>query len=297
MAPLVAALQESGLPEGALVRLVPGNLLGLLPLHAAVLPSPSGRGAGGEGHALDHYTFTYAPSAQALYHARAAAERPADSLLAVRYPDKRFQLADQAIAAALDAFPPERTTSLLMDAATKAAILEDFDDHAVLFFFTHGIADFGEPLQSGLQTTDGWLTLADILSLRGEKARLAVLSACETGVSADIRNTDEVVSLPSGMMQAGIPGVVGSLWTVAESSTAILMSIFFEEWRTHGLTPPQALHRAQQILRNARHDEASRRYFARYLMPTEVAHDLHVEMMIESFAHPFFWAAFTYTGL
>ncbi|ACL23624.1 CHAT domain-containing protein [Chloroflexus aggregans] len=250
MRPLVTALQEKGLPQGALVRLAPGGWLGLLPLHAGRWTMDGGRETvDGEApstvhgqpstFALDHYTFTYAPSAQALYHTREDASRPADSLLAVRYPDPNFQLADQAVAAALDVFPPERTIPLLMEKATLGAVRQAFAQHAVLFFFTHGFADFNQPLNSGLLTADEQrFTLDEILSLRSQRARLAVLSACETGVPSDVRNVDEVVSLPSGMMQAGIPGVVGSLWSVAESSTAILMSIFFEEWRTHGLTPP-----------------------------------------------------------
>jgi hypothetical protein len=309
MAPLVNALIASGLEAGALVRLIPSGWLGLLPLHAALLPSPAGsptgvlrEGAGGEGgrgkYALDHYTFTYAPSAQALYHAREAAERPADSLLALRYPDEHFQMADHAIQAALALFPADQRTPLLMEQATLEAVKDAFDQHSVLFFFTHGFADFDHPMRSGLLTAGGGrLTLADILSLRSRRARLAALSACETGVSSDLENTDEVVSLPSGLMQSGVPGVVGSLWSVNEVSTAILMSIFFEEWRKNGLTPPQALRRAQQILRDARHDEEARQYFGRYLMPQEIAQDFHVEMLIESFSHPFYWAAFTYTGL
>ncbi len=295
MGPLVNALQERNVAEGSLVRLVPSDWLGLLPLHAAELHEgdPQER----KKYALDRYTFTYAPSAQSLYHVREAAQRPADSLLAVRYPDRSFQLADQAVRAALDAFPADKRTPLLMEAATLEAVRQTFDDHAVLFFFTHGFADFNHPLNSGLLTADNkHLTLREILNLRSAKARLAVLSACETGVPSDLKNTDEVISLPSGMMQAGVPGVIGSLWSVAEASTAILISIFFEEWRANGLTPPQALRRAQQILRNARHDDDARRYFARYLMPKDVANDLQQELYLENFAHPFYWAAFTYTG-
>ena len=91
--------------------------------------------------------------------------------------------------------------------------------------------------------------------------------------------------------------MVGTLWTVAESSTAILVSIFFEEWRTNGLTPPQALRRAQQVIRDARSEPDARHYFGRFLMPRDVAQGFDQEMMLEDFSHPFYWAAFTYTGL
>jgi hypothetical protein len=301
MGPLVARLYELGLLQDALVRLVPGGWLGLLPLHAARIP-PSlvpVRSAEGKGsYALDHFTFVYAPSAQALYHARFMAARAADSLLAVRYPDQSFQLADQAIQAALDVFPPDRRTPLLRQAARKQAVLDAFKEHAVLFFFTHGSADFSQPLESGLLMADGErLTLGDIFDLQSERARLAVLAACETGVPSDLRSVNEVVSLPTGLMQAGVPGVIGSLWSVVESSTAILMSIFFEEWKKNGLTPPEALRHAQQVVRDAQSDLASKRYFERYLMPQHVARDYDVELMIEDFTHPFYWAAFTYTGL
>lgn len=177
--------------------------------------------------------------------------------------------------AALETFPPEKRKALLMNEARKAAVRQAFGEYNVLFFFTHGVADFANPPASGLEMAvapgdapeEARLTLAEIFDLRSQNTRLAVLAACETGVPSDLKTMDEVVSLPSGLMQAGVPGVIGSLWSVAESSTAILMSIFFEEWRTNGLTPPQALRRAQQRLR------------------------------VEKFSHPFYWAAFTFTGL
>ncbi len=293
MGPVVAAL-ETLVPPGRLVRLVPGGLLGLLPLHAALLPS----GDGGPVYALDRFTFAYIPSAQALYHARRAARRPADSLLAVRYPDPRFRHADQAVDAALDLFPSQQRRALRGQEARREAVQAAFNDYGVLFFFTHGSANFSQPLQSGLlMVGDEWLTLGDIQALRSERARLAVLAACETGVPSDLRNIEEVISLPSGLMQAGVPGVVGPLWAVLEASTALLMTLFFEYWRTRGLEPPQALRRAQQTLRDGGRDPQARMFFREYLMPRDAAETFHVEMLLEDFAHPFYWAAFTYTGV
>ncbi len=83
MEPLVTALREVIPTEGQVI-LIPTGPLSLLPLHAAKLPASDAGEP--ETHALDHYAFTYAPSAQALYHAREAAGRPADTLLAVENP-------------------------------------------------------------------------------------------------------------------------------------------------------------------------------------------------------------------
>jgi CHAT domain-containing protein len=246
------------------ITFIPTGLLGLLPLHAAWREDPTA--PSGRRYALDDLLITYVPSAQTLRHARAAATRPAETLLAVPYPDPHFQFADHAVEAALDLFAHRQ--ALRHHQATLEAVKGAFDDYSVLFFFTHGHADFDEPLRSGLLTTDGWLTLGDIFDLHSEWARLAVLSACETGVPADLKTIDEFISLPGGLMQAGIPGVVGSLWSVAESSTALLMALFFENWRRRGLTPPQALRAAQQTVRDARFNPQTRAYFEQYLMPS-----------------------------
>ena len=50
---------------------------------------------------------------------------------------------------------------------------------------------------------------------------------------------DEVVALPTAMLQAGFAGVCGSLWSVADISTAMLMVRFYRLWRVDGLTPAQ----------------------------------------------------------
>jgi CHAT domain-containing protein len=60
---------------------------------------------------------------------------------------------------------------------------------------------------------DEILTIKDLFELHLAGARLATLSACETGVPGT-KLPDEVVSLPSAFIRAGFAGAVGSLWTV-----------------------------------------------------------------------------------
>jgi CHAT domain-containing protein len=110
-------------------------------------------------------------------------------------------------------------------------------------------------------------TIKDLFDLHLSGARLATLSACETGVPG-ARLPDEVVSLPSAFIRAGFAGAIGSLWTVSEKSTAMLMIRFYQLWRAEGKQPVQALARAQKELR-----EDTR------------------------FWHPFYWAAFYMTGV
>ncbi|OUC04903.1 hypothetical protein RY27_30535 [Litorilinea aerophila] len=113
---------------------------------------------------------------------------------------------------------------------------------------------------------DRVLSVADWQEL-AVQMRLAVLSACETGVPG-LELPDEVIGLPAALLQAGCAGVVTSLWSVLAVSTARLMAHFYQAWQREGLSLPQALRRAQMRLR----DE-------------------------DGYAHPFFWAAFTYTGV
>jgi CHAT domain-containing protein len=174
---------------------------------------------------------------------------------------------------------------------------------AVLHFSTHGMAGWTEAERSRLKLADGDLTLPEIFDLHLERPRLAVLSACETGVPG-LELPDEVESLPGGMMQAGIPGVVGSLWSVNDLSTAILIARFYELWREEGLPAPQALRQAQIWLRDLAQDEEKLQEpesllpenIAAHLTPSQVD-DLIKRIILDILSHPFYWAAFTYTGI
>ena len=122
----------------------------------------------------------------------------------------------------------------------------------VAHFSCHGGANWSDPEKSGLlMANDEILTVKDLFELHLEGARLATLSACETGVPGT-KLPDEVVSLPSAFIRAGFAGAIGSLWTVEDKSTAQLMTSFYQLWRKKGMTPVQALAEAQKKLRKRR---------------------------------------------
>jgi tetratricopeptide (TPR) repeat protein len=309
MAPVLEAL-ATFLPPGGLVRLVPGGLLALLPLHAAILTADRGPQTAAEPsavshlpsvYALDHYTFAYVPSAQALYHARPAAARPADSLLAVDNPDGKLTFSTMEIAEALRHFPASRR--LAGKEATLQAVRQALPDHAVLHFSTHGWAGWGESEVSGLKLADGNLYLRDLFDLRLERARLGILSACESGLPG-MKLLEEVVSLPAVMMQAGVPGVLGSLWAVNDLSTAMLIARFYENWRERGLDLPQALREAQRWLRDLFHDESKLSELEAQL-PESIANRFAAEQAdaffkvaaLRDLSHPNYWAAFVFYGV
>jgi tetratricopeptide (TPR) repeat protein len=319
MGPVLEAL-AAFLPPGGLVRLAPGGLLALLPLHAAILTADRGpRTAGSQTadggpqtapsavsnlpsvYALDRYTFAYVPSAQALYHARAAAGRPADSLLAVDNPDGTLTFSTMEIAEALRHFPASRR--LAGKEATLQAVRQALPAHAVLHFSTHGWAGWSESEVSGLKLADGNLYLRDLFDLRLERARLGILSACESGLPGT-ELLEEVVSLPAVMMQAGVPGVLGSLWAVNDLSTAMLIARFYENWRERGLDLPQALREAQRWLRDLFHDESKLSELEAQL-PESIANRFAAEQAdaffkvaaLRDLSHPHYWAAFVFYGV
>ena len=92
--------------------------------------------------------------------------------------------------------------------------------------------------------------LLELECLRG--CRLAVLSACQTGVVELDDLTDEYIGLPAGFLHAGCDVVVASLWSVGDQSTALLMRRFYELLAAeHAGDPAAALRGASLWLRGA----------------------------------------------
>lgn len=291
MAPVLAAAGAA-----PAMILLPDSLLGLLPLGAAWREAPDA--PTGRRYACDDVLLTYAPSARALQEPER--QPPPVAALAVDDPQPTDALplpyVGVEVRAALAAVP--RTLRLSGRKATRAAVVAAMPDYDILHFACHGYADAYRPLESSLIMADGeLLTLGDVLEQRLDGTRLAVLSACETAFPG-LDLPDEVVSLPSGLLQAGAAGVVGSLWPVNDVCTALLMVRFYQLWRQDGCEPAEALRRAMQWVR----DTTNADKLAAFPEIEELAAPPGPPAVQAFWAsarahdHPHYWAAFTYTG-
>jgi CHAT domain-containing protein len=156
----------------------------------------------------------------------------------------------------------EGTRVLADAAATVAALRESVPGADLVHLACHGEFRADNPYFSQLTLADGPLTLRDATTLPLADT-LVTLSACETGVNL-VGGGDEVIGLVRGFLLAGAAGVVSTLWTVDDQTTASLMTTFYAGLR-RGLSPTAALTVAQREL---------------------MGRDLH----------PYHWAAFTVHG-
>jgi CHAT domain-containing protein len=288
MGPLITEL-----PDTPRLALIPTGLLGVLPLHAARVADPTV--PTGWRYALDGQLVTFTPNARALLEAHRTAGRvdpEADSILAVDEPlpvgAGRLPNSATEVRAAADTFP---TAQLLHhQQATREAVLAALGSHRVVHFSCHGYVELSRPQDSALvMANDDPLTLWDLMGRRLVGTRLAVLSACETALpGAEL--LDEVISLPTGLLQAGVAGVIGSLWPVSERSTMLLLGRFYQLWRNEGVEPSEALLQAQRWIRGTTGAELA----AAFPSIPALAEPRLADQ--RPYAHPYYWAAFTYTG-
>lgn len=145
-----------------------------------------------------------------------------------------------------------QTEPLLSSKATETTVKQQMQRARFIHLATHGLLEYGDPQQSGVQDfpgaialaasaeDDGLLTASEIYSM-ALKAELVVLSACDTG--RGYITGDGVIGLSRSLMQAGVPSVAVSLWKVPDEPTAALMVQFYRNLQQ---TPDKA-----QALRQA----------------------------------------------
>ncbi|HEX5890687.1 MAG TPA: CHAT domain-containing protein [Pyrinomonadaceae bacterium] len=126
----------------------------------------------------------------------------------------------------------------------------------VIHFAAHYVVDPQSPLKSTLllsragartsapQQDDGLLQASEIYSMKLRRTRLAVLSACQTGLERSYKG-EGAIGIARSFISAEVPVVVASLWPVDSDATAPLM-IKFHEYRSRGLSSAAALQKAQR---------------------------------------------------
>lgn len=119
-------------------------------------------------------------------------------------------------------------------AATKSAFVNAAGHFDILHLATHAVMDAGNPSQSYIafypddtaRRESFKLYLNELYNLNLDSARLMLLSACETGVGKFTAG-DGVMSLSRGVLYAGCPSVVTTLWPANDQSTAYIINHFY----------------------------------------------------------------------
>ena len=158
----------------------------------------------------------------------------------------------------------ERVTG---NAFTHDEVVEALSRFQEVHLATHGLLDERAPLFSALLTSPAphepsRLSLYEVTDMK-LRAKLVVLSACETGLGK-LQRGDEVTGLTRTFLLAGASTVVSSLWKVSDDSTALLMEGFYSGLKS-GQSPAQAMRESALAVR-------------------------------KQYPHPFFWAPFIVTG-
>jgi CHAT domain-containing protein len=139
---------------------------------------------------------------------------------------------------------------------------------------------------------DGILTALEVAELDLAGVELAVLSACETGLG-EVAGGEGLLGLQRAFQVAGAHSVVASLWKVDDRRTAALMERFYAHLWTEGLSPLEALRKAQLHLLRGEATPAQAR--SRGLKP--VAGERGLEAIdgaspTSDAVPPYYWAAF-----
>ncbi|MDT4898490.1 MAG: hypothetical protein QOH25_3567 [Acidobacteriota bacterium] len=130
----------------------------------------------------------------------------------------------------------------------------DIKKYRVIHIATHGLLNAERPQFTGIvlslvgnKSGDGFMRTDEIFNLN-LGSPLVMLSACETGLGKEKRG-EGVIGLTRAFMYAGAPTVGVSLWSVADKSTADLMTDFYKRLLgAQGASPTTAMRAAQIAL-------------------------------------------------
>lgn len=144
-------------------------------------------------------------------------------------------------------------TRLEGNKATPDVVLDGMQSHSWVHFACHGSQDSSDPTKSAFHLhDDARLDLAAITRKPLQHADLAFLSACQTA-AGDKSLPEEAVHLAAGMMMAGYPGVVATMWSIDDRDAPLVANKFYaymlEDGVPDGRKAAKALHAAVGHLR------------------------------------------------
>ena len=201
---------------------------------------------------LDRHALFLAPSLTVLREMAAAPRTgTATRLLAFGHPNALAPLpqSETEVRSIAALYGAKHSRVYLRGEAREEVVKAEAGAYDVLHFATHGVLDDRNALYSRLvfsppsaKTEDGLLEAREIMRLQ-LRARLAVLSACETA-RGRVGDGEGLIGMSWALFVAGAPASVVSQWKVDSTSTTDLMIEFHRNLRVNGRTNAEALRRA-----------------------------------------------------
>jgi CHAT domain-containing protein len=161
---------------------------------------------------------------------------------------------------------PFHYTQLDESDATTSAVLDAMEMHSWVHLACHAHQniDDDDPTMSGFYLRDGTLSLAKISQKAFKNKGLAFLSACRAATSRQ-KPAEEAMHLASGMVAAGYPSVIATMWPIAEEDAPLIVDSVYgqllKDGRMEYRDAAKALHVAVGELRLKVGDKA----FARWI--------------------------------
>jgi CHAT domain-containing protein/Tfp pilus assembly protein PilF len=267
---LIEPVERAGvLQDKHRLLIVPHAELHYLPFAALLSDGPR------ETYLIERFELAYAPSVSSWVRLRGrTAGLPIRTALAVA-PHPAMLPGTRSEVFEIGQRYGAGTLTLLGVEATEERFRQAVVDKDVVHLATYGVLNKRNPLFSYVQlqpddSSDGRLEVHEAYGL-GLRARVLILSACETGVSAgalsEVPAGDDWVGLVQAFLQAGAESVVATLWAIDDRATARLMGAFYANLIPTG-SSSIALAQAQRTVLAAPETRA-----------------------------PFFWAGFTLSGI
>ncbi|QRV97371.1 CHAT domain protein [Ceratobasidium sp. AG-Ba] len=136
--------------------------------------------------------------------------------------------------------------------ATVDSTLAAMQENSWVHLACHAVQDLSNPSQSAFHLHDGPLTLEEIGRRQFKNKGLAFLSACQTA-TGDHALPDEATHLAAGMLIAGYPSVIGTMWSIMDEDAPLVADIVYYELLKDGMMDhtksARALHKAVKVLR------------------------------------------------
>jgi CHAT domain-containing protein len=147
------------------------------------------------------------------------------------------------------------SASKVLAQASLRTVVSELGNASIVHVCCHGVFEWNEPGLSGLELSDGRLTINNLTSAPAGWPQMCVvfLSSCESGIAGASAVPDEFLGIHTAFLQGGARAAIGTLWAVYDDTAMVFADRFYRYYldghSREAMPPSAALSKAQHWLR------------------------------------------------